>query len=262
MKTTRLSLTLAALAALGVGGCDPFDIDFTNSTEGEEGVLSFSYEGSEPFDCLFGCYVDHPIAAGAVAGVSISGADPNLELQAQTTSDVATIVEFTPSFSCSSNNEIRGVEPDEPCNAGETRDVSWFAWIQGNEAGAFDLEITSNGEIVDTLSMSVGDVVRADLYEVDRMVGEVRTSTNETKVFRVRFKDALNGDLEAWSGATWSVGDNSGVARRGDPLENLFGGPNDLVLEGLEPGTTTVVLDLGSYSESWPVTVTGQPNGQ
>lgn len=257
---TRALASLVTLLALATG-CS---FELGSSTEGAEGRASFAYTGS----CLFGCAIDHPVMAGGSARISIFG-DGLPEVVGQSSDDGVLTVKTEHSVSCCTKTPTSSTcsTPEEggTCPSGTTRTVSQWMNVVGHAPGVARLSLFKpGGELVDSIDIPVADAAKVTLHVADASLERVDLAIGAGKILDAYPHDAKGQPLES-SGLRFVVTDPT-IASFNDPAW-FMGNPAGVseiepgglfttaTLRGRKAGETTLRVQAGSFSQTFPVTV-------
>jgi hypothetical protein len=258
-----LRSAFAASLLLSLAGC--FDLDLSNTTDGDDDELSFGLEGNEFLECLFGCPIDRGFVVGTVGRVRIFDSDPDERISVRLASAKSGSVTLVESFSCAAEDgSSRAVQFRERCRPGETHNVVRGADIVATRAGGLDLEVLdADGDVIDALSLlaempTTIAVIGSSGQIIGRFPGTERlpVAPSSTTEIELAFEDE-DGELLYFSDfVTGLVSDDPGVASVTTAASLLQFGPAPFEVTTGEAGATNLSIDLAGTRFDIPVDLT------
>jgi hypothetical protein len=236
------SFVVTSLALLlGSAGCS---LKLGDKTEGDQGVMSFSYDGP---GCFFGCGLDRSALQGSLVSVTAKGGDPNVTQTARIAeSSIARVSKQTPSCTCDSKSgstsTSSSIAPGEKCTGGATKTCTLSVEIETSDQGDAHLEIVGpSGALVDRVTVHVRPAARLDVSVGETAVKDdapVTARVGDTVALETHAFDADgNEEIFTQHGISHDYGDKSILEPADD---DLFGSTNVERMIARQPGDTTI----------------------
>jgi hypothetical protein len=238
------SFVVASLAlSLGSAGCS---LKLGDKTEGDNGTMSFSYDGP---GCFFGCGLDRSALQGSLVTVTAKGGDPDVAQTARISeSSIARVSNQTPSCTCDSRSGNTStsstIAPSEKCSGGATKSCTLSVDIETSAQGDAHLEIVGpSGALIDRVTVHVRPAARLDVSVGETAVKDdapVTARVGDTVALETHAFDAEgNEEIFTKHGISHVYGDSSVLAP--DDSE-LFGSTNVEDMLAKTPGDATVTV--------------------
>ncbi len=243
LPSLLLSSFVVASLSLGAAGCS---LKLGDHTEGDNGTLSFSYDGP---GCFFGCGLDRSALQGSLVTVNAKGGDPNVTQTARILeSSIARVSNQTPSCTCDSKSgntsSSSTVAPGEKCSGGATKSCSLSVDIETSDQGDAHLEVLGpSGAVIDRVTIHVRPAARLDVSVGQTAVKDetpVTARVGDTVALETHAFDADgNEEIFTQHGISHDYADKSILEPAND---DLFGSTNVEKMIAKQPGDTSITV--------------------
>ena len=256
--------------AAGTSACST---QLGESTSGELGRVDFSYGAS----CFFGCSMDRPVLIGADERVDVTGDGDAPGVSAKSTDPGVVTFKLRRSCACgkSSGSSAEGMSTDAQgnCPASYTKTCDNAVDMQTVAAGDAKLELyDAGGQLIDRVGVHVRPA-KSLRFEQQQSgsdqgtpIDQLEVPAGGTATLSAKLFDADGQPLIARHAVTWTSQD-PGVAGfpsysffKTSPVDDTATDQSDWIsVQGVQPGTTSITVQVSGLVQAVPVTVSGTP---